>query len=376
MNSMRKMKQATTILWLTVGWSVFIVMTGCATTQSTELQVSDNDPLESVNRPIYWVNDFLDRTIAEPVVDVYINYAPQPVQESVSNFFDNVSYPNVILNDFLQGKGIQGLKDSGRFLVNSTFGFFGIWDMATPLGLEAHDEDFGQTLGVWGMDESLYLVLPFIGPSSIRDAPNLGITTVANILFYMSNPVVVPVALLGFIDKRAKMEEAITFRDKTAVEPYLFTREAYLQHRKFLIYDGDPPIDDDFSFDDPFTDREVEEEGSLQEEAAKLKNPSTRKLETLLTPKQVSLQTLRPSPFLFDPPFFPSLFGNHSYSLTPHHPLCSNSTIRAGRITNAQTRAKIKTTTSKTPKLAMPGWCENPRAPKEAIVVKALQSTA
>jgi len=267
-NSIRKIKEATTILWLAVGWSVFTVVTGCATTQSADLEVQDNDPLESVNRPIYWVNDFLDRTIAEPVVDAYIDYTPRPVQKSVSNFFDNVGYPNVILNDFLQGKGRQGIEDSGRFLVNSTFGFFGIWDVATPLGLKAHDEDFGQTLGVWGVDENVYLVLPFIGPNSTRDAPDLGVNTVTNILFYMSNPVVVPVALLGFIDKRAKMEEAVRFRDENAVEPYLFTREAYLQHRKFLIYDGDPPIDDDFSLDDIFTDLGVEEDVSFQEEVS------------------------------------------------------------------------------------------------------------
>lgn len=267
-NSIRKIKETTTILWLAVGWSVFTVVTGCATTQSADLEVQDNDPLESVNRPIYWVNDFLDRTIAEPVVDAYIDYTPRPVQKSVSNFFDNVGYPNVILNDFLQGKGRQGIEDSGRFLVNSTFGFFGIWDVATPLGLKAHDEDFGQTLGVWGVDENVYLVLPFIGPNSTRDAPDLGVNTVTNILFYISNPVVVPVALLGFIDKRAKMEEAVRFRDENAVEPYLFTREAYLQHRKFLIYDGDPPIDDDFSLDDIFTDLGVEEDVSFQEEVS------------------------------------------------------------------------------------------------------------
>ncbi len=265
-NSIRKIKDVTTILWLAVGWSVFTVMTGCAMTQSADLEVSDNDPLESVNRPIYWVNDFLDRRIAEPVVDAYVDYTPRPIQKSVSNFFDNVAYPNVILNDFLQGKGKQGIEDSGRFLVNSTFGFFGIWDMATPLGLKAHDEDFGQTLGVWGMDENVYLVLPFIGPNSTRDALDLGVNTVTNILFYVSTPVVVPVALLGFIDKRAKLGEAVRFRDENAVEPYLFTREAYLQHRKFLIYDGDPPIDNDFSLDDIFTDLEVEEEVSTSQE--------------------------------------------------------------------------------------------------------------
>ena len=254
-----KTKANAALLCVTIGWLAIIVLTWCATTQSTDTGVSEHDPFESANRRIYRVNDFADRKIAKPVTDAYVSYTPQPIQDSIANFFDNVAYPNVILNDFLQGKGAQGLEDSGRFLVNSTFGFLGIWDMATPLGLEAHDEDFGQTLGAWGMDESLYLVLPFIGPSTVRDVPNLGVTVVTNILFYMPNPYVIPVALLGFIDYRAGVHEAITFRDKTAIEPYLFTREAYRQHRRFLIYDGKPPIDDDLPFDDPFDDFAVEE---------------------------------------------------------------------------------------------------------------------
>ena len=274
MNSIGNVQRNATRLWLAVGWSAFALLTGCATMQSADPEVPDNDPFESVNRPIYRANDFIDRRIAKPVTEAYVSYTPQPVQNSVSNFFDNVVYLNVILNDFLQGKGTQGLEDSGRFLVNTTFGFFGIWDMATPLGLEAHDEDFGQTLGVWGMDESIYLVLPFIGPSSTRDAPNLGVSTVTNILFYMSTPVVVPVALLGFIDKRARLDEAVTFRDETAVEPYLFTREAYLQHRKFLIYDGNPPIDDDLPFDDPFDD--LEGEAPLQEDTGNAQESTDR----------------------------------------------------------------------------------------------------
>ncbi len=245
-----KTKANAAMLCVTIGWLAITVLTGCATTQSTDTEVSDHDPFESANRRIHRINDFADRKIAKPVIDVYVSYTPQPVRKSIANFFDNVVYPNVILNDFLQGKGTQGLEDSGRFLVNSTFGFLGIWDMATPLGLEAHDEDFGQTLGVWGMDESIYLVLPFIGPTTVRDVPNLGVTAVTNILFYVPNPYVIPVALLGFIDYRARVNEAVTFRDKTAVEPYLFTREAYRQYRRFLIYDGNPPVDDNMSFDD------------------------------------------------------------------------------------------------------------------------------
>ena len=274
-NSMGNVQRNATRLWLVVGWSAFALLTGCATTQSADPEVPDNDPFESVNRPIYRANDFIDRRIARPVTKAYLSYTPQPVQNSVSNFFDNVVYPNVILNDFLQGKGTQGLEDLGRFLVNSTFGFLGVWDMATPLGLEAHDEDFGQTLGVWGMDESIYLMLPFIGPSTVRDVPNLGVSTVTNILFYVPSPYVIPVALLGFIDQRARLDEAVTFRDETAVEPYLFTREAYLQHRKFLIYDGNPPIDDDLYLDDPFDDLDVEEE-PLQEDTGNAQESTDR----------------------------------------------------------------------------------------------------
>ena len=242
-----------------IGWLLITALAGCTTSQAAGSAASDYDPMESVNRRIYRVNDFADRTVAKPVTEAYVSYTPRPIRDSVSNFFDNVAYPSVILNDSLQGKWTQGLEDLGRFVVNSTFGFLGIWDMATPLGLEAHDEDFGQTLGVWGMDESIYLVLPFIGPSTVRDTPNLGVTTVTNILFYVPNPYVIPVALLGFIDYRAGVDEAVTFRNETAVEPYLFTREAYLQHRKFLIYDGNPPVDENLLFDDPFDDLEVEE---------------------------------------------------------------------------------------------------------------------
>ena len=258
-NSIGTANGKTAILWLAIGWSVFTVLTGCATTKSADSAVPDHDPFESVNRQIYRVNDFADRKIAKPVTEAYVTYTPQPIQNSVSNFFDNVVYPNVILNDFLQGKGTQGLEDSGRFLVNSTFGCLGIWDMATPLGLEAHDEDFGQTLGVWGMDESIYLVLPFIGPSTVRDVPNLGVTVPSPTSCSMCPlPTWYPSPSWDLSTYRARLDEAVTFRDETAVEPYLFTREAYLQHRKFLIYDGNPPIDDDLYFDDPFDDLEVE----------------------------------------------------------------------------------------------------------------------
>ncbi len=230
---------------------------------------SSNDPLEVLNRPIYEANDLLDQLVGEPVSRVYINVTPDPIRSSVSNFFDNVTYLNVVLNDFLQGKGEQGLEDSSRFLINSTFGAFGLFDIATPLGLEKHTEDFGQTLAVWGVGQGTYLVLPFLGPNTARDVPDLGVSAVTNILFYFSNPVAVPVAVLGFIDKRSRFDQAIQFRNEVAVEPYLFTREAYLQHRKFLIYDGDPPLsDDDLFLDAPLVELEEDTPVNIETEQA------------------------------------------------------------------------------------------------------------
>ena len=257
-----------TRLRLAVYLSVIIWSTGCATAQSADVAASDNDVLEPMNRHMYRINDFLDQTVAEPIADVYLEYMPKPIRNSISNFLDNVAYPNVILNDFLQGKGKQGLEDSGRFVVNSTFGLFGIWDMATHLGLEAHDEDFGQTLGVWGLDETTYLVLPLIGPNSVRDAPGLGISTLTNLLFYVSNPVAIPITVLGLVDRRARVSDAVNFRDEAAVEPYLFTREAYLQRRKFLIHDGNPPVENDEFLDEIFDDLETRNAPSPQEKPA------------------------------------------------------------------------------------------------------------
>lgn len=123
------------------------IASGCATTGT---QPEDSDPLESANRTVYGFNDALDDYLLEPIADNYVKYVPQPMRTGVSNFFDNVTYLDVILNDFLQAKGIQGLSDTGRFVVNSTVGFGGIFDPATAWGMSRHDEDFGQTLAVWG----------------------------------------------------------------------------------------------------------------------------------------------------------------------------------------------------------------------------------
>ncbi len=271
--------------WLLVFAVIGIVTVFPNTTLATD---SQDDPFEVVNRPVYQANDLLDQYVAGPVSQVYIDFTPEPLRSTVSNFFDNLTYLNVVLNDFLQGKGEQGLADSGRFLINSTFGALGLFDVATPLGLKRHDEDFGQTLAVWGIGQGSYFVLPFLGPKTARDIPDIGVSAVTNILFYVSNPVVAPVAILGFIDQRSRFDQAIQIRNELAVEPYLFTREAYIQHRNFLIYDGDPPIDDDDLFlDESFADLEedapleAKDDSALPKQAVDPQAHSTEPSDTL-----------------------------------------------------------------------------------------------
>jgi phospholipid-binding lipoprotein MlaA len=241
------------------------LLTGCATTRPNDQRVDQSidsiDPNEKTNRKFYNFTDAVDRNILAPVADVYIKYVPNPMQRSIGNFYDNLAYPNVILNDFLQGKVRQGLQDSLRFLVNSTIGAGGLFDMAAPMGLVQHDEDFGQTLGVWGVKTGSYLFVPLIGPSSYRDAPGIPVSMLSNVLFYAGSVASIaitgPVAALGVIDKRARLTGPMRIRDQAALDPYLFVREGFLQQRKHLIYDGDPPPE---SYDDPLHEDIVHKE--------------------------------------------------------------------------------------------------------------------
>jgi phospholipid-binding lipoprotein MlaA len=232
-----------------------VLFAGCATTRPNSAGVDSVDPNEETNRKFYNFTDTIDRNILAPVADVYIKYVPDPMQRSIGNFYDNLAYPNVILNAFLQGKVRQGFQDSLRFVVNSTIGGGGLFDMAAPMGLPQHDEDFGQTLGVWGVKTGSYLFVPLIGPSSYRDAPGIPVSLFSNVLFYAGSvaslAITGPVAVLGIVDKRARLSGPMRVRDQAALDPYLFVREGFLQQRKHLIYDGDPPPE---SYDDPLDD--------------------------------------------------------------------------------------------------------------------------
>ncbi len=218
-------------------WALFAA--GCATTPAG---VDHHDPLEPANRKVYKFNDTLDRHVLKPVADAYVRVTPKPVQASVANFYNNLTYPNVMLNQFLQGKVVLGFSDAGRFVVNSTAGIGGLFDPASRIGLTPHYEDFGQTLAVWGVPQGAYGVLPFFGPDTARNTPDLVISTLANAVFYIGSIyVALPLSVLGIVSTRAQANSAITLVNQAALDPYTFVRDGYLQRREFLIFDGHPP---------------------------------------------------------------------------------------------------------------------------------------
>lgn len=210
-----------------------LILGGCATTDVPE-QHSKIDPHENINRKIYNFNDTVDDYIAEPIADVYKWITPQFVQTGVFNFFNNLKNINIVLNDVLQAKFRQSAKDTGRFAINSTIGLAGLVDVAEDVGLEQSDEDFEQTLAVWGVPQGSYLVLPFLGPSTVRGIPGAIFDTAANPSSYVG----APVYLVSLLNTRANAEGSLKFIDEAALDPYVFTRESFLQWRNHLATDG------------------------------------------------------------------------------------------------------------------------------------------
>lgn len=238
---------------------ILLIATGCATTQTTN-GVGDNDPIEPANRIFFNVNETLDKHLLKPIAESYVEVTPVAVRTSITNFFDNLTYLNVILNDLLQGKFDQGLTDMLRFTYNSTFGIAGLFDVSTPIGMPANDEDFGQTLAVWGFDQGSYLYIPLLGPNTVRDTTDMVPSTLLNPFFYVTSAVLFPISALNAVNTRANLLEASNLRDEAAIDPYSFTREAHLQQREYLIYDGDPPAT---GYDDIFGAAGDDESGVL-----------------------------------------------------------------------------------------------------------------
>lgn len=218
---------------------------GCAHSPTYDPQ----DPLEPVNRGIYKFNDTADTYVLRPVAKGYVAVTPTFVRTGVTNFFSNLAYPLTIVNQFLQGKPADGFSDVGRFLVNSTLGLGGLFDPATPLGLEKHDEDFGQTFGKWGVGNGWYLMLPFLGPSTNRDLSGRIVAIPFNPTYaFEESEVLIGLSVLDIVNTRAMLLNADRLV-RNQYDPYVFIRDAYLQRRRAQVYDGSPPRED-FDFDD------------------------------------------------------------------------------------------------------------------------------
>lgn len=210
----------------------------------------NKDPLEGVNRGVYKFNDVTDKAVIKPVAGAYKAVVPSTLRTGVSNFFRNLNTFTSAINDLLQFKFDKAMDGAGRFVINSTFGVAGLIDVASMDGIEQRKEDFGQTLGHWGVGSGAYLVLPFLGPSSLRDTTGLVADTLAfDPITYVDNPAARNSAYaLKMLDKRAQLLPASDLLDEAALDPYAFMRDAYFQRRQSQIHDGNLP--DDYYDDD------------------------------------------------------------------------------------------------------------------------------
>ncbi|MCB4811081.1 VacJ family lipoprotein [Methylovorus menthalis] len=216
------------------------LLSGCASQ-------ANKDPLEGLNRGVYKFNDTADKAVIKPIAGAYKAVLPSPVRSGVSNFFNNLGTFVSVINNLLQFKIDNAMSEAGRFVINSTFGVAGLIDVASKDGIERHPEDFGQTLGYWGVGNGAYLVLPFLGPSTLRDTGGLVVDTMAfDPITYVDNPRTRNQArLLNLIDKRAQYLPASDLLDDAALDPYAFMRDAYLQRRANQINDNVSVSNDD-----------------------------------------------------------------------------------------------------------------------------------
>lgn len=213
---------------------LLLLLSGCAGARNPA------DPLEPLNRGVYQFNDTVDRAVTKPVAQAYDAVMPTRLKIMMGNFISNLDDVLVTANDLLQLKFAQAASDGSRFIFNSTFGVFGLFDVASSL--EKHHEDFGQTLGYWGVSSGPYLVLPFLGPSSFRDAPGLYVDTLASVPGRVEDiPARNQYYAASFIHKRADLLDKEKVLDEAAIDRYAFIRDAYFQYRKNLVYDGNPP---------------------------------------------------------------------------------------------------------------------------------------
>jgi phospholipid-binding lipoprotein MlaA len=232
--------RATTFFRMGMIAATLFLTAGCATTQQDQSEV--NDPLEGYNRVMYSFNDTVDSAILKPVAQGYDFIMPSPVNKGVSNFFSNLNDITVVINDVLQFKFMQAFHDTSRFAINTTVGIVGLMDVASDFGYKKHNEDFGQTLGAWGLGTGPYIVLPLLGPNDLRDTVGLVGDHYTNPVTYVKGPAARnPFIITDVIDTRAGLLSAEKIVDEAAFDEYTFVREAYLQRRQNLVHDGNPP---------------------------------------------------------------------------------------------------------------------------------------
>jgi phospholipid-binding lipoprotein MlaA len=217
-----------------------LVLGGCATTGN-----DPRDPWEGLNRKTFAFNDALDRAVMKPVAQGYQKATPAFAQEGVNNFYGNLEDIGTSLNNILQGKMKRGASDAGRFVVNTVFGVFGLWDLATPMGLEKHEEDFGQTLGWWGVPPGPYFVIPLLGPSTVRDAPARAVDPSWYYNDVLPDRVYWSWYGLDKVRTRANLLKAESVLDQAALDRYTFLRDAWWQRRQNQVFDGNAPREKD-----------------------------------------------------------------------------------------------------------------------------------
>jgi phospholipid-binding lipoprotein MlaA len=229
-----------------------LLLTACAGTENRHTD-PENDPWEGFNRKTYAFNDGLDKAIVRPVAVGYDKIMPDPAKRGVGNFFRNLDAPVTWIHQLFQGKIGQSAQTVSRFFINSTIGLFGIFDVASKWGIPYYNEDLGQTLATWGVKESPYLVIPFVGPSTARD----GVGRLADSFVHPVGRAIHNEGLWAYwifrgIDQRARyLEEDAELR--AAYDPYVLMRDVWMQNREYQIYDGDPPMADyDLYLEDDF----------------------------------------------------------------------------------------------------------------------------
>ena len=211
---------------------------GCATTNGGD----PRDPLEGFNRAMYSFNDGFDQAIGRPVATLYRDALTEPIRIWIRNVFANIADLWIGANNLLQGKPKDAVVDWARFAFNSTFGVFGLNDIASDMGLEKHDEDFGQTFGRWGAGDGAYVVWPFLGSSNVRDTVGL-VFDIGLDPVLLHEPVRVRnvMTVLRATSRRADLLDASRILEEAALDKYVFQRDAYMQRRRSLIHDGNPP---------------------------------------------------------------------------------------------------------------------------------------